>query len=157
MNVRPNVDRTFFSTASLVASWDTLSQGIDQGREFLAEVKDKRRSCLVIVTGDRLAEQITNFKRLAKNWRFLDGTGIECIALLSLSQFEYAIKNRSPDALCINLMKTWDELEPLSLESDLVDHDFLEPPAKWEDEEQEYVVEKWQKLFPGLKMGTKDY
>jgi len=151
-NVKINSDKTFFNSSSLVDSWKILTEPIDQCREAIAEnlVKTKK-CCLVVITNDNICEPMTNFKRIAKHWGFLNDTGIDSLAILSLSQFETALNHHSADTVGKSIQNTWDILDPLSVDASLLDYDFFDA-YRFQKDSSDHIAKKWKELFPAFTL-----
>lgn len=150
-NIKMNSDQTFFNSASLIDTWKNLTEPIDQAKGAIdvGLVKTKK-CCLIVVTNDNISEPSTNFKRVAKHWDFLNGTKIDCLAILSLSQIETAIHCHTPDKVGKNIQSTWEALNPLSVHDSLLDYDFFDA-QQMPRQQVLHLENKWKELFPALE------
>jgi len=152
VNMRPNVDRSFFHPGSLGAVWGALSKGLKQalctfGSSGISPdlFKGKKRAVL-LVANEAIPKQLSSFLDAAKKWDFLESEG-DALGVLSSAELEIALFTSDADAIGEALKKDWDALKPFALGD--------KPPEvldmlldRRRAEELPHVKSAWDKIFP---------
>lgn len=146
--IRSNVDRTFLNPNSIVTSWTTGIRAIRQAAATIKSENIKKKAVLIILTDEALAEQTSQFVRVAKKFNFLVGSNIDAIAVCRTIEMEYISLNRSPDEVYESITKTWDNLNPEGL--GYVNHDYLFFNSKGQDFIHPLLKLEMNQVFPGL-------
>lgn len=157
VRLRPNSDQTFFDSRTMIASWEALAEAVEQAAATIKVLpKEKFKPfVLLISTEEALPEEVTQFKRAAKHWKWLDGTGIDAVAVHATSEVEHLIRNETPDSVYENFTRVWNKLNPSDLQGVLVDYDFVSPNRE-EDDKLPHILAGWEKLIPPLAKAKRE-
>jgi hypothetical protein len=148
--IRPNNDPTFLSSHSMIVSWSTACEAIEQAKSTLNALQSTKKVALVIATDEALAEQATQFLRAAKYWNFLDGTGIDVAVLCPTAQLESVIRNSSPSEIYASVLATWSSLDPFDIQAEIHNYEFFNP--KDDEASLRHIEEGWEAIIPEFGM-----
>lgn len=153
--LRPNNDATFINSRSLISSWDSACEAIQQAADVFSEMKTTKKAILLIATDENIAEQVTQFSRAAKYWDFLQETNLDAVAICVTSHIEHAIRKSTPTETYNAVVSIWKKLDPLNIQAEIYNYDFFQPNLKSEDS-QDHLIDAWDSIIPGYKKARKD-
>jgi len=149
-SVKPNDDRILKDTSAAVVAWQRSAEAIQQGAGFVRRHGSYLRDhlaaqgpvILVLVSTDKVIDESIGFRAVAKAGRLLEGTELQAIATLTISEFERWVLLSDADALARETLTAWARLDPFAVSQD---SGIVAPKAQ---RDLPHIEAAWKELFP---------